>query len=133
MLLVNKWAMVVTSSDIAFIGMEFWLRSRRADKTMEMAVTNFFHQVVGSTASAAERDTALQAQLADLRDLWIMNATEAKGENLEPAAPTHRRSFIESRTFSKLASFDSKAASWKDWAFKFENMVAAVVTSSKHT
>ena len=63
-----------------------------------------------------------------------------------------RRSFIESRAFSKLtnfdskaasrkdgackfenmaAAFDSKAASRKDWAFKFENMAAAVVPSSR--
>ena len=44
-----------------------------------------------------------------------------------------RRVFIESRAFSKLATFDSKAASWKDWAFKFENMAAAVVPSSRDT
>ena len=30
-------------------------------------------------------------------------------------------------------NFDSKAASWKDWAFKFENMAAAVVPSSRDT
>ena len=28
---------------------------------------------------------------------------------------------------------DSTAASWKDWAFKFENMAAAVVPSSRDT
>ena len=48
-------------------------------------------------------------------------------------APRQRRSFTEFRAFSKLANFDSKAASWKDWAFKFENMAAAVVTSSRDT
>ena len=43
------------------------------------------------------------------------------------------RAFIESRAFSKLAHFDSKATSWKDWAFKFENMAAAVVPSSRES
>ena len=32
-----------------------------------------------------------------------------------------------------MVNFDSKAASWKDWAFKFENMAAAVVPSSRDT
>ena len=46
-------------------------------------------------------------------------------------APRQRRAFIESRTFSKLANFDSKAASWKDWALELEIMAAAVATSSR--
>ena len=41
------------------------------------------------------------------------------------------RAFIGSQALSKLANFDSKAASWKDWSFKFENMAAAVVPSSR--
>ena len=51
----------------------------------------------------------------------------------EHGAPRRHRAFIESRAFSKLASFDSKAPSWKDWAFKFENMAAAMVPSSRDT
>ena len=53
------------------------------------------------------------------------------GVELEPLARRHR-AFIESRAFSKLANYHSKAASWKDWAFKFENM-AAVVPSSRES
>ena len=44
---------------------------------------------------------------------------------LELVAPEQRRSFFfESRAFSKLANFDSKAVSWKDSAFKFEDMLS---------
>ena len=43
------------------------------------------------------------------------------------------RAFIESRAFSKLTNFDSKAASWKDLSFKFENVAAAVVPSSRES
>ena len=53
---------------------------------------------------------------------------------MEPELVARRhRAFIESRAFSKLASFDSEAASWKDWSFKFENMAAAVVPSSRES
>ena len=45
---------------------------------------------------------------------------------MKPRHPDH----TESRAFSKLTNLDSKAASWKDWTFKFENMAAAVVQSS---
>ena len=83
-------------------------------------------------ASAAQRENALQAQLADLSDLWNLNTAEAETRtDAEPVAPRRHRAFIESRAFSKLVNFDSKAASWKDWAFKFENMAAAVVPSSR--
>ena len=51
----------------------------------------------------------------------------------EHGTPRRHRAFIESRAFSKLATYDSKAASWKDWGFKFENMAAAVVPSSRDT
>ena len=51
----------------------------------------------------------------------------------EHGTPRRHRAFIESRAFSKLVNFDSKATSWKDWAFKFENMAAAVVPSSRDT
>ena len=83
-------------------------------------------------ATAAQRGNALQAQLADLSDHWNLNAAEAELRvEPEPAAPRQRRSFIGSRAFSKLANFDSKAASLKDLAFKFESTAAAVVTSSR--
>ena len=84
-------------------------------------------------ASAARRESALQADLADLSDFWHMNAAVAETGDPVPAAPRYRRSFIGSRAFSKLVRFDSQAASWKDWALKFENVVAAVVTSSRDT
>ena len=76
-----------------------------------------------------ERKTALQAQLSDLES-WNWDAADVEsslGVELE------HRALIESRTFCKLANFDSKAASWKNWAFKFENMTAAMVPSSRDT
>ena len=82
-------------------------------------------------ASAAQREHALQAQLADLLERWSQNAAEAEiRSDVEPESRRHG-AFIESRAFSKLTNFDSKAASWKDWAFKFENMATAVVPSSR--
>ena len=82
-------------------------------------------------ASAAQRENALPAQLADMSDLLNLNMAEAELA-VDPEPVTRRgRVFIESRAFSKLANFDSKAASWKDWAFKFGNMAAAVVPSSR--
>ena len=72
-------------------------------------------------ASAAQRENALQAQLADMSDrLNLIMAAAELAVDPEPVM------FIESRAFSKLANFDSTAAAWKDWAFKFENMAAAV-------
>ena len=64
----------------------------------------------------------------------VMDAQQASAAQLavDPEPVTRRcRVFIESRAFSKLAIFDSKAASWKDWASEFENMAAAVVPSSR--
>ena len=52
---------------------------------------------------------------------------------LEHGTPRRHTAFIESRAFSKLVNFDSKAASWKDWAFEFENTAAVVVPSSRDT
>ena len=80
-------------------------------------------------ASAAQRENALQAQ----SDRLNLNMAEAESE-VEPEPVARRlRAFVESRAFSKLANFDSKAASWKDWSFKFENMAAAVVPSSRES
>ena len=85
--------------------------------------------MIAQQASAAQRENALQAQLAELSDCLNLNMAEAELEvDLEPVTRRHR-AFIKSRAFSKLANFDSKAASWKDWTFKFENMAAAVVSS----
>ena len=82
-------------------------------------------------ASIAHRENALQAQLADMSDRLNLNMTEAElAVDPEPVA-RRCRVFIESRAFSKFANFDSKAASWKGGAFKFENMAAAVVPSSR--
>ena len=67
---------------------------------------------------------------------WNRDAADVEVRlEVEPEHGTLRRhrAFIESRAFSKLVNFDSKAASWKDWAFKFENMAAAVVPSSRDT
>ena len=99
---------------------------------MEQVVTNLQQQLAAQQqalhqlqsvleaqqATAAQRGNALQAQLADLSDHWNLNAAEAELRvEPEPAAPRQRRSFIGSRAFSKLV--------------KFENMAAAVVTSSR--
>ena len=66
-----------------------------------------------------------------MSDRLNLNMAEAEMA-VDPEPVTRRcRLFIESRAFSKLASFDSKAASWKDWACKFENMAAAVAPSSR--
>ena len=47
--------------------------------------------------------------------------------------PDDNRAFIESRAFSKLVNLIPKAVSWKGWVFKFENMAAVVVPSSRDT
>ena len=84
-------------------------------------------------ASAAQRENALQAQLADLSDRLNLYMAQAVLK-VEPEPVAHRhRAFIESRAFSKLANFCLQAASWKDWSFKFENMAAAVVPSSRES
>ena len=127
--------------------LEFWLRtSRRVDTTMEQVVTNLKQQLgaqqqaiqqlstmlENQQASSAERENALQAQLSDMLERWNRDATDVEarpGVEPEHGTPRRHRAFIESRAFSKLVNFDSKAASWKDSAFKFENMAAAVVPS----
>ena len=131
--------------------LEFWLRtSRRVDTTMEQVVTNLQQQLSSQQqaiqqlltilenqqASSAERENALQAQLSDMLERWNRDAADVEVRlEVEPehGAPRRHRAFIESRAFSKLATFDSKAASWKVGAFKFENMAAAVVPSSRDT
>ena len=47
--------------------------------------------------------------------------------------PRPRKAFIETIAFSKMSTFDSKAASRRDGAFKFENLATAVFTSSRDT
>ena len=103
-------------------------------------MTNLQQQLAAQKQAQHQRQSVLEAQqataaqLADLSDHWNLNAAEAELRvEPEPAAPRQRRSFIGSRAFSKLANFDSKAASLKELAFKFENMAAAVVTSSRDT
>ena len=131
--------------------LEFWLRtSRRVDTTMEQVVANLQQQLSSQQqaiqqlstmlenqqASSAERESALQAQLSDMLERWNRDAADVEVRpEVEPehGTPRRHRAFIESRAFSKLVNFDSKAASWKDWAFKFENMAAAVVPSSRDT
>ena len=84
-------------------------------------------------ASAAQRENALQAQLAELLDRLNRSTAESERTEVEHEVPKRDRAFIESRAFSKLTNFDSRAASWKDWSFKFENMTAAMVPSSRST
>ena len=83
-----------------------------------------------------QRENALQVQLSDMLERWNRDAADVEVRpEVEPehGTPRRHRAFIESRAFSKLVNFDSKAASWKDWAFKFENMAAAVVPSSRES
>ena len=99
------------------------LNSKRCNKCRQLRTR--------SRQAQSQRENALQAQLADLSDRLNLNMAEAELA-VDPEPVTRRcRVFIESRAFSKFANFDSKAASWKDWACKFENMAAAVVPSSR--
>ena len=89
-----------------------------------------------SKQASAERENALQAQLSDMLERWNRDAADVEvrlGVDPEHGTPRRHRAFIESRAFSKLVNFDSKVASWKDWASKFENMAAVVVPSSRDT
>ena len=102
--------------------------------SQQQAIQQLSTMLENQQASSAERENALQAQLSDMLERWNRDAADVEVRpevELEHGAPRRHRAFIESRAFSKLATFDSKAASWKDWAFKFENMAAAVVPSSR--
>ena len=116
--------------------LEFWLRrSRRVDMSVEQVMTNLQQQLgaqqqalqqlqammESQQASAAQRENALQA--SSWQNYWIAwnrSTVESERTEVEHEVPKKHRAFIESRAFSKLTNFDSKAASWKDWAFKFE-------------
>ena len=53
-------------------------------------------------ASAAQRENALQAQLADMSDRWNLNTAEAELRvEPEPVARRHRHS-VESRAFLEV-------------------------------
>ena len=104
--------------------------------SQQQAIQQLSTMLENQQASSAERENALQAQLLDMLERWNRDAADVEVRpEVEPdhGAPRRHTAFIESRAFSKLATFDSKAASWKDWAFKFENMAAAVVPSSRDT
>ena len=104
--------------------------------SQQQAIQQLSTTLENQQASSAERENALQAQLSDMLERWNRDAADVEASpEVEPehGAPRRHRAFIDSRAFSKLATFDSKAASWKDWAFKFENMAAAVVPSSGDT
>ena len=120
---------------------------------MEGVATNLQQQVAVSTASTAataytdgkranscssgrEREAAPQGQPAELTDLLNVGIaarlamTVGTGRATEPRP---RKAFIETIAFSKMSTFDSKAASRRDGAFKFENLATAVFTSSRDT
>ena len=104
--------------------------------SQQQAIQQLSTMLENQQASSAERETALQAQLSDMLERWNRDAADVEVRpEVEPehGAPRRHRAFIESRAFSKLVNFDSKAASWKVWAFKFENMAAALVPSSRDT
>ena len=78
-------------------------------------------------ASAAQRENALQSQLADMSDRLNLNMAEAELA-VDPEPVTRRcRVFIESRAFSKLANFNSRAASRKDWAFELQSILFSAI------
>ena len=59
-------------------------------------------------ASSAERENALQAQLSDMLERWNRDAADVEVRpEVEPehGAPRRYRALIESRAFSKLATF----------------------------
>ena len=60
----------------------------------------------------------------------IEASPEVEPEHGQPDDTAHSSSLEHSPSWRL---FDSIAASWKDWAFKFENMAAAVVPSSRDT
>ena len=104
--------------------------------SQQQAIQQLSTMLENQQASSAERENALQAHLSDMLERWNRDVADVEVRpEVEPenGAPRRHRSFIESRAFSKLVTFDSKAASWKDWAFKFENTAAAVVPSSRDT
>ena len=95
--------------------------------SQQQAIQQLSTMLENQQASSAERETALQAQLSDMLERWNRDAADVEVRpEVEPEHGTPR-AFIESRACSKLVNFDSKAASWKDWAFKFKSMAAAVV------
>ena len=102
--------------------------------SQQQAIQQLSTMLENQQASLAGRENALQAHLSDMLERWNRDAANVEAlPEVEPdhGAPRRHKAFIESRAFSKLANFDSKAASWKDWAFKFENMAAAMVPSSR--
>jgi len=104
--------------------------------SQQQAMQQLSTMLENQQASSAERENALQAQLSDMLDRWNRDAANVEASPVvepEHGTPRRHRAFIESLPFFKFVNFDSKAASWKDWAFKIENMAAAVVPSSRDT
>ena len=89
--------------------------------SQQQAIQQLSTMLENQHASSAERENALQAQLSDMLERWNRDATDVEVRpEVEPehGAPRRHRVFIESRAFSKLATFDSKAASWKGLGFQ---------------
>ena len=77
-------------------------------------MTNLQQKLENQQASSAERENALQAQLSDMLERWNRDAEDVEVRpEVESGhgTPSRHRAFIVSRAFSKLAKFDSKAAS----------------------
>ena len=115
---------------------------------MEQVVTNLQRQLSSQQEALQQLEAVLEAQQASAAQMrerercklsrqtcqTALNLNMAKAEVGEPEPVARRhRAFIESRAFSKLTNSDSKAASSKDWALKFENTVASVVPSSRES
>ena len=124
-----------------FCTLEFFLRRARLVATTVVGVVTDLRQQVAAQQQALRqlhaifqaqqaRKSALQAQLADFSDHRNQNAAERDTAESGHAGPRYRRSFIESRAFSKLASIDAKAASWRDGRSSLRTWQPAVFTSS---
>ena len=131
------WALAVTSSGI--------VDTRSLATYFE--TSGYVHEAsrdespaaVGSLqASAAQRERERDCVASfNWQTRWTAGtgARQRRKQEADDAygAPGQHRAFIESRAFSKLTIFEPQNSIVEDWAFKFENMAAAVVPSSRET
>ena len=80
----------------------------------------YFEFVHGSTATGS----VPQILAFVVRPFWVWGSVLRVGLTSLPIVNSHAES---------AAMLDSKAASWNDWAFKFESMAAAAIPSSRDT
>ena len=79
--------------------------------SQQQAIQQLSMMLENQQASSAERENALQAQLSDMLERWNRDAADVEVRpEFEPehGTPRRHRVFIESRVFSKAASFKSR-------------------------